>query len=220
MAGAGYNSFTAATVLTASQVNTYLMDQSVMVFASSAARNAALASPAQGMMSFLTDSGTYWNYLGLYNASTNPGGAKAAGWYLLPGTGTFYATATRTTAAGSTYLMGDTGFTMSELRDPLSWHSASTNPTRITPTVAGFYQFSTNANWAGSATIHRIRTTVNGTAYGGAGIATGLSSSLSCTTVAFMNGSSDYYTQDFYNDTGTPVITAQLAVTYLGPAAV
>jgi len=219
MAGLGYKLFAAGEVLTAANLQGYAVDQSTMVFASSAARTTALAAPSQGMVSWLNDSGTAWQYFELYSV-TNPGGATAAGWYLLPGSTPFYATATRTTAAAATYAMGAAGFTMTELRDTLGWHSAVTNTDRVTPTVAGFYQFSTNANWDGSATVHRIRTTKNGTAVGGSLMPTGFSSSLSCTTVAYMNGSTDYYTNDFYNDSGTPVITAQLAVTYLGPASV
>lgn len=219
MAGAGYKNFTAASVLTASQVNTYLMDQSVMVFASAAARTSALGSPSQGQVSFLSDSGTTWVYYGLYNVSTNPGGAEVAGWYLQTGSGTFYATATRTTAAALTYLMGDTGFAMTEKRDVLGWHSTSVNPTRITPTVAGFYQFVANGNWAGAATVHRLRASINGVAASSSVMPTSFASSLGNTTVFYMNGSTDYYTVDFYNDSGTPVLTAQLAVSYLGPAA-
>lgn len=218
MAGLGYKSFTTGEVLTAANLQGYAVDQSVMLFDDAAARTSALASPSQGMVSFLDDSGTTWVYYGLYNASTNPGGALAAGWYLEPGSTPFYATATRVTAAGATYAMGAAGFTMTELRDTLGWHSAVTNTDRVTPTVAGFYSFATNANWAGSATIHRIRTTKNGTAAGGSVMPTGFSSSLSCTTVVYMNGTTDYYTNDFYNDSGTPTILAQLAVTYLGPA--
>ena len=44
MAGAGYRSFSAGAVLTAAQVNTFLMEQSVMNFAGTAARGSALAS--------------------------------------------------------------------------------------------------------------------------------------------------------------------------------
>jgi hypothetical protein len=44
MAGAGYRNFTAGAVLTAAQVNTFLMEQSVMNFAGTAARGSALAS--------------------------------------------------------------------------------------------------------------------------------------------------------------------------------
>jgi hypothetical protein len=46
--------FTAGTLATASDVNTYLMKQSVMVFADATARNAALTSPTEGMVCYLT----------------------------------------------------------------------------------------------------------------------------------------------------------------------
>jgi hypothetical protein len=55
MAGAGFKTFTAGDVLTATQVNTYLMQQSVMVFATAAARTTALPSPSEGMMTNLAD---------------------------------------------------------------------------------------------------------------------------------------------------------------------
>jgi hypothetical protein len=57
--------FDAFTRLDASDVNTYLMDQSVMTFASSAARGSAIATPVEGMVTYLEDS----NDLSLYNGS-------------------------------------------------------------------------------------------------------------------------------------------------------
>jgi hypothetical protein len=58
MAGAGTRLFTAGSVLTAAQVNTYLMDQTVMRFASTSARDAAfggLGEPtlAEGMVCYV-----------------------------------------------------------------------------------------------------------------------------------------------------------------------
>jgi len=47
--------FVAGAILTAADVNTNLMDQAVMVFADSAARTAALASPSEGMVTYLAD---------------------------------------------------------------------------------------------------------------------------------------------------------------------
>ncbi len=47
MAGAGYRTFSAGEVLTAANVQTYLMDQAIPVFASSTARDAAITSPAR-----------------------------------------------------------------------------------------------------------------------------------------------------------------------------
>lgn len=55
MAGLGRKVFTAGEVLEASEVNGYLMDQAVMVFADSAARTAAIASPSEGMVTYLQD---------------------------------------------------------------------------------------------------------------------------------------------------------------------
>jgi hypothetical protein len=49
-----YKTFTAGTLATASDVNTYLMKQSVMVFTNTTARDAALTSPTDGMLTFQT----------------------------------------------------------------------------------------------------------------------------------------------------------------------
>jgi hypothetical protein len=66
MAGAGYKLFATGDVLTAAQVNTYLMQQTVMVFASSAARTTALSGVlAEGMVSYLQDT----NALEVYDGS-------------------------------------------------------------------------------------------------------------------------------------------------------
>jgi hypothetical protein len=56
MAGAGYKLFNTGDVLTAAQVNTYLQEQTVMVFANAAARTTALASVlSEGMVTYLKD---------------------------------------------------------------------------------------------------------------------------------------------------------------------
>ena len=65
MAGAGYKLFNTGDVLTAAQVNTYLQEQTVMVFASAAARTTALSGVlAEGMMSYLTDTDLIQYYNG------------------------------------------------------------------------------------------------------------------------------------------------------------
>ena len=58
MAGAGWKDFVPGEVLSAANVQDYLQDQSVMVFASAAARTSALASPSEGMVSYLKDTDT------------------------------------------------------------------------------------------------------------------------------------------------------------------
>jgi len=67
MAGLGRKVFTAGDVLTASDVQNYMMDQSVMNFAGTAARSSAIATPTDGMVTYnqATDSieaynGTAW----------------------------------------------------------------------------------------------------------------------------------------------------------------
>jgi hypothetical protein len=58
MAGAGKKTFTAGETLTASDVNTYLMEQSVMYFGGTAARASAIPTPSTGMTSYIGVTGT------------------------------------------------------------------------------------------------------------------------------------------------------------------
>jgi hypothetical protein len=65
MAGAGYKLFNTGDVLTAAQVNTYLQEQTVMVFADAAARTTALSGVlAEGMASYLKDTDSFEVYNG------------------------------------------------------------------------------------------------------------------------------------------------------------
>ena len=70
MAGAGAKLFASGDVLTAAQVNTFLMDQSVMRFADAAARTAAFGGVgepvlAEGMVTYLIDT----NAIEVYDGS-------------------------------------------------------------------------------------------------------------------------------------------------------
>jgi hypothetical protein len=64
MAGSGRKTFSPGDVLTSSDVQNYLMDQSVMVFAGTAARTSAIPSPSAGMVAYSTATG-----LQLYNGT-------------------------------------------------------------------------------------------------------------------------------------------------------
>ena len=64
MAGAGFRTFAVGEVLTATNVNTYLMQQAVMVFATAAARSSAITAPSEGMVTYLSDSNSLWFYNG------------------------------------------------------------------------------------------------------------------------------------------------------------
>lgn len=59
-----YKTFVAGTEGLASDINTYLMNQTVMVFTNAAARNADLTSPTEGMTVYLTASDHYQIYNG------------------------------------------------------------------------------------------------------------------------------------------------------------
>jgi hypothetical protein len=61
LAGAGFKTFVNGNVLLASEVNTYMMEQQIMVFAGTAARGSAIASPSEGMFSFTKDDDK-WSY--------------------------------------------------------------------------------------------------------------------------------------------------------------
>jgi hypothetical protein len=83
MAGLGKKTFTAGAVLTASDVNGYLMEQSVMVFASAAARSSAIPSPSAGMVTYLTDTNVMQAYNG--TAYAEVGGSGGLSEFLLMG---------------------------------------------------------------------------------------------------------------------------------------
>ena len=78
MSGLGRKVFTAGEVLAAADVNGYLMDQSVMVFANAAARTAAISSPAAGMMTFLVDVAQVNVYDGAAWVEVSGGGNEAS----------------------------------------------------------------------------------------------------------------------------------------------
>jgi hypothetical protein len=73
MAGAGFKDFVDGEILTATEVDTYLMQQAVMVFDNSTARTTALSGVlAEGMVTYLKDvnavekyDGTSWSAIGV-----------------------------------------------------------------------------------------------------------------------------------------------------------
>lgn len=62
----GYKTWSSGEILTAANVQDYLQDQSVMVFGGTAARSSAIASPTEGMVTYLSDS----NSITVYDGST------------------------------------------------------------------------------------------------------------------------------------------------------
>lgn len=69
MAGAGAKLFESGAVLTAAQVNTFLMEQTIMRFATTAARDAAFGGVgeltlAEGMFAYIDDQNLVYFYTG------------------------------------------------------------------------------------------------------------------------------------------------------------
>jgi hypothetical protein len=151
MAGAGYKLFNTGDVLTAAQVNTYLQEQVVMVFANATARTTALSGVlAEGMVSFLKDtdaleiySGTAWvgygsgDITGITTGATSglTGGVTSgtadlkfnttAKGGLLVGTGSG-TVSELTVGANNTTLVAD-----SSTATGLKWAAASSSPTFV-----------------------------------------------------------------------------------------
>ena len=66
MAGAGFKVYATGDLITATEFNTFLQEQVIMVFADSTARDAAISSPSEGMFAYLKDT----NALVFYNGSS------------------------------------------------------------------------------------------------------------------------------------------------------
>lgn len=78
MAGLGAKTFAAGDVLTATDVNGYLMQQAVAVFATTGARTTAIPSPSAGMTSYITGTNTLEAYNGSAWVAVNSLGAWTA----------------------------------------------------------------------------------------------------------------------------------------------
>jgi len=155
MAGLGKKVFVANEVLTAAEVNGYLMDQAVMVFDDSAARSSAIATATEGMITYLKDSnglfyydGSAWTVVGLdpitFTSSTATAYTIAdsdAGSYLrFTNAGTVtVSTATAFTAGQQVQILAD-GTALTITTDGATIGGAGTAGTAVSFTVGGQYE--------------------------------------------------------------------------------
>lgn len=152
-AGLGYKEFATGDVLTAADANGYLASQVVMVFASAAARTSAIASPQEGMISYLKDTNSTEYYSG--SAWVAIGGSSSSSY----------------TSLGSAALTGATTITVSGLSGynslfiTVDGMSTNTNYSFITFKLnsagANHYSFGNKIQWQSSYGAGLVAT-VNG----------------------------------------------------------
>lgn len=136
--------FTAGSDALASQVNTYLMDQAVMTFASATARNSAISSPTEGMLTYLSDINQYQFYTG---AVWQPLAGEIPWLEATKTANQSIATATETVVSYPNTVL-NRGFTVSYTASPLAY-----TVTIITP---GIYTINAGVYWAANATGYRL----------------------------------------------------------------
>jgi hypothetical protein len=172
-AGLGYKEFTTGDVLTAADANGYLASQVVMVFASAAARTSAIASPQEGMISYLKDTNSTEYYSG--SAWAAIGAASASGLTLVK---------TQTIGSGVSSVQVTSAFnsTYDNYKIILSGGSASTpNQLKVQmgATTTGYYLFQVYGGYtAGTVAGSNYN---NSSSWGGVGAGSTLSLDLEMT---------------------------------------
>lgn len=129
------------------------------------------------------------------------------------------------TTSGATPILGTAGaLAYVEVADANAWHDATTNPTRITPTVAGRYEICVFVEWASNATGIRViqigRNGVFTNSVRDVVVTSGDSvGSAQLKDERTMNGTTDYFTVSvFQNSGGALNVTARVVARYLGPS--
>jgi hypothetical protein len=141
--------FTAGEVLAAADVNTFLMDQSVMTFADSTARGSAIPSPTEGMVTYLNDT----DALEVFNGTA----------YATVGAGIRNPVDTTNTAAGTDALNPSTTGTANTAfgRDALEVNTTGNNNTAY-----GFEGLALNTTGTANTALGRRALAANTTANG------------------------------------------------------
>ena len=214
--GLGFKTFVTGDVLTAGDTNGYLM-QGVLVFASAAARDAAITSPQEGQFAYLKDTNTTLYYTG--SAWTN----------LVTASTPSYVGAIAYGAVNLSYGTTNTAVSSltTEIIDTNTFHDTSTNTSRMTIPSGydGKYRMELNITFAANDPTVRIFAYKNGSAIT-EGLVNGTLSALSYTASAlnaFSVGlvvtgvATDYFEFFIVNGGASKLVDkARYSFTYLG----
>jgi hypothetical protein len=213
-AGLGFKTFTTGEVLTAADTNGYLM-QGVLVFATAAARDAAITSPQEGQFAYLKDSNTTTYYTGSAWTALVSGSA-------LVGVGLTKSADQSLTNATYTAVTWD-----GEGWDTDTFHDNVTNNSRVTIPAgkAGKYLVTISYNYAASGvgSIRLVNIYKNGTGTGDINFPTNPTFNSAAVVSRVMDLAVSDYIQAFaYQDSGGALALKATAsgtsmqVTYLG----
>jgi hypothetical protein len=214
-AGQGFKTFATGDVLTAADTNGYLM-QGVWVFANAAARTAAVTSPVEGNMSYLSDTNSVEYYSGSAWVAVGGAAAYVGCAVYIPGT----------TIALTANVQKILNFS-TESFDTDGFHDNSTNNTRITIPSGKSGKYQLDAYWRLTTNVAyaNVNLLKNGT-----GITDGIESGL-ITSLANLGSNSfaiggtltlsltagDYIEMSVQSSiSSSPAVYARLSATYLG----
>jgi len=197
MAGAGYKLFNTGDVLTAAQVNTYLQEQVVMVFASATARTTALSGVlAEGMVSYLQDT----NAVEVYNGSA---------WVSIGSSGDITAVTAGTGLSGG----GTSGDVTLSLSTPVAATNGGTAQTTYTTgdllyasgtnTLAKRGIGSTGQVLTVSGGVPTWANAASGSTFSGALVFNNATTTISNNSEAFFTYNSEVYDTDNYHSTSS-----------------
>ena len=213
-ANAGYHLFNTGDVLTAAQVQYNLQNQTIMYFASSAARTSALSGVlVEGMFSYLADTDSTEYYSGsAWTSISNPGDitAVSAG-NGLSGGGT----------SGAVSLAIDTAITVDKTTAQTLTNKTLTSPALTTPTISTLTTNGDLLYGTGSGALSRLgigssaqvltvtggvpvwATPASGSTFSGCSVYNSAAQTIANVTTTTFTWNSEYFDTDSYHSTSS-----------------